>query len=350
MHYGASADQIAAAAVTPAYSPERIAISEMVPIVPQFNESRLLTGSPLDASFNEFSGRVGIDYQITDDTLWYGFVSKGYKPGGLNPAIPRDFQDSSSFTFAPESVVSFEVGRKSRIPEMRLTLNTAAFLYDYVGLQTTVIKNNSSITENIDAQIFGLEVEGAYRFEAAPQLSVDFSYGFLETSIQGTASIDTTNRVAGVDDWVLLNNIDPGALTAINYIARESQITPELVQQALLAGGALDVRNGVTTESVSYPVNSQGASIPVYFSRGFLTAFGVETSDGNLTDLDGKSLPNSPQHTIKIGASYHWLEKWNGGITLRWGLLLAIRSVRTGLQHPRRRNGCLEPAQRLGDL
>ena len=318
MHYGVSASEIAAAAATPAYSPERVAISQRVPIVPQFNESRLLTGSPEDASFNELSGRIGLDYQVTDNTLWYGFVSKGYKPGGLNPAIPRDFQATSSFTFEPESVVSFELGRKSRIPDKRLTLNTALFIYDYTGLQTTVIKNNSSITENIDAQIFGLEVEGAYRFEAAPQLSVDFSYGFLETRIQDTASIDTTNRVAGVDDWVLLNNIDPGALTAINYIARESQITPELVIAALQAGGALDVRNGITTESVSYPVNSQGASIPVYFSRNFLTAFGVETSDGNLTDLDGNSLPYSPQNTLKIGASYQWLDKWNGNLTLRW--------------------------------
>lgn len=318
MHYGVSASEIAAAAATPAYSPERVAISQRVPIVPQFNESRLLTGSPEDASFSELSGRIGIDYQVTDDTLWYGFVSKGYKPGGLNPAIPRDFQATSSFTFEPESVISFELGRKSRIPDKRLTLNTALFIYDYTGLQTTVIKNNSSITENIDAQIFGLEVEGAYRFEAMPQLGVDFSYGFLETRIQDTSSIDTTNRVAGVDDWVLLNNIDPGALTAINYIARESQITPELVQAALLAGGALDVRNGITRESVSYPVNSQGASIPVYFSRNFLTAFGVETSDGNMTDLDGNSLPYSPQNTLKIGASYQWLDKWNGNLTFRW--------------------------------
>ena len=318
LHYGVSASEIAAALATPAYSPERVAISQRVPIVPQFNESRLLTGSPEDASFNELSGRIGIDYQVTNDTLWYGFVSKGYKPGGLNPAIPRDFQASSSFTFAPESVVSFELGRKSRIPDKRLTLNSALFIYDYTGLQTTVIKNNSSITENIDAQIFGLEVEGAYRFDTVPQLGLDFSYGFLETRIQDTASIDTTNRVAGVDDWVLLNNIDPGALTAINYIARESQITPELVHGALLAGGALDIRNGITTESVSYPVNSQGVSIPVYFSRNYLTAVGVETSDGNLTDLDGKSLPYSPQHTFKIGASYQWLEKWNGNITLRW--------------------------------
>ena len=318
MHYGVSAAEIAAAQATPAYSPERVAISNRVPIVPQFNESRLLTGSPEDASFNEVSGRIGLDYQVTNDTLWYGFVSKGYKPGGLNPAIPRDFQATSSFTFLPESVISFELGRKSRIPDKRLTLNTALFVYDYTGLQTTVIKNNSSITENIDAQIFGLEVEGAYRFEAMPQLGVDFSYGFLETRIQDTASIDTTNRIAGVDDWVLLNNIDPGALTAINYIARESQITPELVNAALLAGGALDIRNGITTESVSYPANSQGASIPVYFSRQFLTAAGVETSDGNMTDLDGNSLPLSPPHTLKLGASYQWLEKWNGSLTLRW--------------------------------
>lgn len=318
MHYGVSASELAAALQTPAYSPERVAISQQVPIVPQFNESRLLTGSPEDASFNEVSGRIGIDYQINDDTLWYGFLSKGYKPGGLNPAIPRDFQATSSFTFEPESVISVEIGRKSRIPDKRLTLNTALFLYDYTGLQTTVIKNNSSITENIDAQIFGLEVEGAYQFEAAPQLSADFSYSFLETRIQDTASIDTTNRIAGVDDWILLNNIDPGALTAINYIARESQITPELVNAALLAGGALDIRNGITTESVSYPVNSQGASIPVYFSRNFLTAFGVETSDGNLTDLEGNSLPNSPAHTLKLGASYQWLEKWNGTVTFRW--------------------------------
>ncbi|MYD43193.1 MAG: TonB-dependent receptor plug domain-containing protein [Gammaproteobacteria bacterium] len=318
LFYGVSPSELAAALVTPAYSPERVAISKQVPIVPQFNESRLLTGSPEDASFSELSGRIGIDYQADDGTLWYGFVSKGYKPGGLNPAIPRQFQDTSSFTFTPESVIAFEFGRKYRNANNSLTLNTAAFMYDYTGLQTTVIKNNSSITENIDARIAGIELEGNYRFESMPQLGVDFSYGFLNTSIEGSASIDTTNRVGGQEDWVLLNNIDPGALTAVNYIARESQLTPELVNTALAAGAALDVRNGVTTVSVSYPENSQGVSIPAYFSRNFLSAFGVETSDGNPTDLDGNTLPYSPDHTVKIGGSYTWPEVFNGDVTVRW--------------------------------
>lgn len=317
-YYGVTQAEIDAALLTPAYSAARVAISNQVPIVPQINESRNLTGSPTTASFNEMSGRIGIDYQADENTLLYGFVSKGYKPGGLNPAIPRVFQDTSSFTFEPEGVIAFEVGRKSRNPEKRLTVNSALFVYDYTGLQTTVIKNNSSITENIDASIYGLEVEGSYQFAAMPQLAADFSYGYLSSSIEGSASIDTTNRTAGNEDWVVLNNIDPGALTAINYIAREAQITPELVDQALANGAALDVRNGITTESVSYPTNSQGASIPVYFSRSFLDALGVETSDGNPTDLDGHTLPYAPEHTFSVGASYTWPEKWNGSVILRW--------------------------------
>lgn len=318
MFYGVSQAELDAAAATPAYSAERVAISKRVPIVPQINESRLLTGSPTSAEFNEMSGRIGIDYQADDNTLYYGFVSRGYKPGGLNPAIPRDFQDTSSFTFSPEEVIAFEFGRKSRNSESRLLLNTAVFAYDYTGLQTTVIKNNSSITENIDAQIYGIELEGGYQFAALPQLSADFSYGFLSTSISGSASIDTTNRTAGNEEWVVLNNIDPGALTAVNYIARQSQITPELVNQALASGAALDVRNGITTVSVSYPENSQGASIPAYFSRNFLNALGVETSDGNFTNLDGNALPNAPDHTFKLGMNYTIPEKWGGSIILRW--------------------------------
>jgi hypothetical protein len=39
-------------------------------------------------------------------------------------------------------------------------------------------------------------------------------------------------------------------------------------------------------------------------SRNYLDAAGVTTSDGLNTDLDGNSLPNSPENTIHIGAAY----------------------------------------------
>lgn len=90
------------------------------------------------------------------------------------------------------------------------------------------------------------------------------------------------------------------------------------MNQALAAGGALDIRNGATPVSVSYPTNSNGVAIPAYFSRAFLTAAGVETSDGIPTDLDGNTLPYSPDHTFRIGFSYTKQDMWAGNVTFRW--------------------------------
>ena len=115
-----------------------------------------------------------------------------------------------------------------------------------------------------------------------------------------------------------LNNIDPGSSTAVNYVARESQITGEVVLAALQAGGALDIRNGQTIESVSYGANAAGVSIPAYFSRNFLTAMGVETLDGVLVNLDGNQLPNAPEHTLRLGVAHTWNVAAGGTFTARW--------------------------------
>jgi iron complex outermembrane recepter protein len=49
-----------------------------------------------------------------------------------------------------------------------LIVNGAVFLYDYKGLQTTRIANNNSINDNIDADIWGAELELFYRPERCP--------------------------------------------------------------------------------------------------------------------------------------------------------------------------------------
>ena len=49
----------------------------------------LASQGKLKADFQEITGRIGFDYtadlDFTDDTLIYGFYSKGYKGGGINP-------------------------------------------------------------------------------------------------------------------------------------------------------------------------------------------------------------------------------------------------------------------------
>ena len=294
------------------------AIANAVTPVPGFGETRYVTGSPSEAQWREVSGRAGFDYQLDDNTMVYGFLSRGYKPGGFNPAIPPAFQDTSAFTFDAEQVNAVEAGIKTTLLDGGLVLNGALFLYDYTGLQVTRIRNNSSINENIDAGIRGLELEGRWHPQGMPGFAIDFAYGSLFSEIEGSRSIDPINRTGGNSEYILLNNIDPGSLTGVNYVARESQITPALVAAALQVPAALDIRNGLTVESVSYPANAAGASIPAFFSRDFLAAAGVETLDGVPINLDGNELPHAPRHTIKLGLSHTWNTGPSALLTLRW--------------------------------
>ena len=288
------------------------AIAGAVPPVPAFGETRFITGSPTEASWEELSGRIGFDYQLDNGTLIYGFFSRGYKPGGFNPAIPAEFQDTSAFTFDPEAVNAFEVGVKGAFADGRLQTNVSGFIYQYSGLQVTRIRNNSSINDNVDANLMGLEVEALWRPERLPGLAVDFGYGFLNSEVDGSKSMDPVNRTAGNDDYVLLNNIDPGAATGVNYIARKSQITAAVVRAA--------IQNGATIPAPGtlYPANAAGVAIPVYMSRNFLNRIGVETLDGLLVNLDGNQLPNAPEHTVKIGVAHSWALDGGATITGRW--------------------------------
>ena len=317
-YYGVTQDEIDAALLTPAYSAARVAISNRVPIVPQFGETRALTNSPSDGTWTAITGRASIDYELNDNMMVYGSLSKGYKPGGLNAAIPQQFQDTSSFTFLREDVIAAEAGIKSLLLEGNLKMNGAFFVYDYNNLQVTYIRNNSAINENIDAGVWGFDLEGVFLPAPYPNISIDYSYGFLNTSIKDSLTVDPTNRTAGQSDWILLKNIDPGSLTGVGYVARESQLTQLVVDTALAAGATADIRNGLTPVSVSYPANEAGVSIPSYFSRNFLTAFGVETSDGIAVNLDGNSLPSSPQHSIKVGFEISRpMQELRGSLTLR---------------------------------
>ncbi len=295
------------------------ALAGAVPPVPGFGETRFVTGSPSEANWNEVSGRIGIDWQIDNNSMVYGFYSRGYKPGGFNPAIPPAFQSTSSFTFDSEQVDSIEIGTKNTFMDGRLMLNGAFFLYDYAGLQVTRIANNSSLNDNIDADVMGIELEGMWRPEALPGMAVNFAYSWLNAEVDGSESLDPLNRTADNPDYILLKNIDPGSLTGVTYVARESQITDAVVNAALAGGGALDLRNGTTLQNVSYPANAGGVSIPAYFSRGFLNAFGVETLDGLPVDLDGNNLPNSPEHTLRLGLAYTWhVPAIAGSLTAGW--------------------------------
>lgn len=298
-------------------------VADAVGPVPAFNETRFITGSPSEAEWKEMSGRAGIDWRITDNSLAYAFVSRGYKPGGFNPPIAPAFQDVSSFTFDAEAVNALELGSKNTLLDGRMRLNGSLFLYDYTGLQITRIRNNSSLNENIDASIMGLEIEGLWRPQALDGLQVDFSYGWLTSEVDGSMSIDPVNRTGGNPEYITLKNIDPGATTGINFVAKEAEITPAVLGCALEIACPPGVEPfgpaALPVPGTMYPPNEAGVAIPVYFSQQFLSGFGVETAEGIPVSLDGNRLPNAPEHTLTLGIAQTWpISALSGSLTVRW--------------------------------
>lgn len=301
-------DAFLAAIGTPALSPQRLAAIDLIPILPLPGERRDLTGSPSKLEFSETTGRIGLDWQLSNNSMVYGFFSKGYKPGGFNPPVSEQFQGDIKFDFQKEKVNAFEIGSKNTLADGQLVLNGSLFYYDYKGLQITRIANNSSINDNIDATIWGLELETVWNPEVLPGLMVDAAYSYLNTEVDGGESVDPVNRTAGSNDWVLLENIDLGAVTGVNYVASRDDLSPAVINGAILAGAAIPVPGTI------YP-----DGIPAYLSRTYLDAVGVETSDGQNSSIDGNSLPNSPEHTFHLGVAYTWdIAPIMGALTARW--------------------------------
>jgi outer membrane receptor protein involved in Fe transport len=79
------------------------------------------------------SWRVGVDYKLNPDLLLYATVAKGYKAGAwpTTGALVLTTYDSVK----QESLLDYEAGFKAKLADGRVSLNGAAFWYDYGNKQ-----------------------------------------------------------------------------------------------------------------------------------------------------------------------------------------------------------------------
>src|SRR3546814_15954789 len=85
----------------------------------------------------------------------------------------------------------------------RLTINANAFFYNYKDYQVSQIVDRSALNENYDANMWGAELELAWR--PTPRLRINGNVGYLDTRIaNGMKSIDVMNRTQGNADWTVI--------------------------------------------------------------------------------------------------------------------------------------------------
>lgn len=119
-------------------------------IIPQFGLD--LAASDRE-SWREVSGKVELNWFLSDDVMAYVSYSRGYKGGG--------FSIGQFDSFDPETVDAYEVGLKSQFLDNRARVNVAAFYKDYKDLQVNFLEFTSFTTDNAaDSTIKGIEFEG----------------------------------------------------------------------------------------------------------------------------------------------------------------------------------------------
>lgn len=136
-----------------------------------------LTGIHQVLKSGKFTYRAALDYQMTDDVLLYGVVSRGYKAGTFNVQTPGDP------AVKPETLDALEAGLKTDLLDRKLRVNLSAYHYKYKEIQLTQLvpvsggaASLSRILNATSAKIYGFELEVVARPVSQFTISSNIAY------------------------------------------------------------------------------------------------------------------------------------------------------------------------------
>jgi iron complex outermembrane recepter protein len=275
--------------------------------------------------FSALTGRAVLDFQITNDNLLYFSYSRGYKSGGINPPLSPIFTVPESFK--SEFIDSFEIGSKNSFANGALQLNLTAFYYKYKDLQLSRIVARTSVNDNVNANIYGLEVEAIVRPIRPLTINMNFSYLNTRVSSVSTPFANPRDFGAGRADAVIIKDITNAANCAV---ASNSGNVAGVNAFVATANNAINagIRNPADPTKflvspgaglrgpTAFPANGGIASTGAYSICAVLSQVAAQTgggapfggvtvfSSGIPTNIVGNQLPGAPSIKFATGAQY----------------------------------------------
>lgn len=133
---------------------------------------------PDDNDWSEFTPKLGIIYDINDDSMVYLSYAKGFKSGGFFGRL-ADYRIDT--TYDPEYVDTYELGYKSSWLDNRAIFNATIFYSDFSDKQEEVIvgAGNTTVQNAGSVDLAGVELEGQMQITAA--WNVRTAIGYLDS-------------------------------------------------------------------------------------------------------------------------------------------------------------------------
>lgn len=144
----------------------------------EFNQPSF--GLSHEDNWNEISPKVGVEYRLTDESMTYATISKGYLSGGFN-AYARD---PKYLSYDEEKLWSYEIGVKNTLFDNRLILNAAAFYMDITDAQVLESADaaTSYTTNAAEASSKGFELEAITR--PIQGLTLNAGLGYVDAKFE----------------------------------------------------------------------------------------------------------------------------------------------------------------------
>lgn len=212
----------------------------------------LLDPVPFNDEWTEVTPKIGVRYQPSDDMMFYGSYSEGFKSGGF---FGRQANFNIDPTYDPEYVENWEIGMKSTWLDGAMILNAAVFMSDYEDKQESILvpvnlSNVATVVRNAAVlEMLGAELELMYQI--TPEWFVRASYGYLD---------------AEYDDYMADLNGD-GVVTDNSGLT--SRRTPENTF-GLTSTYTFEVGPGELSAMVSYRWTDEQETSPDNHPRGHL--------------------------------------------------------------------------------
>ncbi|MCU0729608.1 MAG: TonB-dependent receptor, partial [Sphingopyxis sp.] len=266
-----------------------------------------------NSQFDEFTGRAVLDWQITPDNLIYASYSRGYKSGGINPPLQAIFAVDEAFR--PEIVNAFEIGSKNQFGALQL--NLTGFYYQYQDLQLSRIVARTSVNDNVDANIWGLEAEAI--ITPTRELAINLNASYLNTEVsQDRFLSNPRDPGGGRADAVIIKDITNGSNCAVRSTSGSVAGVNGFVNQTntlINAGLITGVSAGAGLQpTTAFPTDggiaSRGAFSICQVLTATATAFGASfggvevLSAGVPVNIRGNALPQAPTYKFSAGIQY----------------------------------------------
>ncbi|WP_206484417.1 TonB-dependent receptor [Thalassotalea sp. G2M2-11] len=147
--------------------------------------------APKSKDWSRFTPRVGLEYQVDDDTMVFASYSQGFKSGTFNPRA-----SSNEGAANPEIVDSIELGIKKDWNDV-LRTNITLFSLDHKDRQYITVTpdpNDATVLNQNLGNIKGSTVKGIeteITYAATDNLRLDMSFGYLDGEIEDDPTIAT---------------------------------------------------------------------------------------------------------------------------------------------------------------